>query len=78
MSYREVMELPIRAFWLMSANINRLFAERDMRLLSVTAAVNSTEGMQEKIDMLSTEIGKVTRFDEVFDNSAMESLMNSL
>jgi hypothetical protein len=78
MSYREVMELPIRAFWLMSANINRLFAEHDMRLLSVTAAVNSTEGMQEKIDMLSTEIGKVTRFDEVFDSSAMESLMNSL
>ena len=78
MSYREVMELPIRAFWLMSANINRLFAERDMRLLSVTAAVNSTEGMQEKIDILSNEIGKVTRFDEVFDSSAMESLMNSL
>lgn len=78
MSYREVMSLPIRAFWLMSANLNRLFAERDMRQLTIAAAVDSSEGMQEKVEQLTTEIGRVTRFEEVFDQEAMTSLMASL
>lgn len=78
MSYREVMSLPVRTFWLMSGNINRLFAERDMRLLSVTAAVNSSEGMSEKVDELTAEIGRVTRFESVLDVSALEKLKLSL
>ena len=72
------MNLPIRTFWLMSSNINRLFAERDMRLLSVTAAVNSSEGMKEKVDELTAEIGRVTLFEEVFDSVGMANLIASL
>lgn len=72
------MNLPIRTFWLMSSNMNRLFAERDMRLLSVTAAVNSSEGMKEKVDELTAEIGRVTLFEEVFDSVGMANLIASL
>lgn len=72
------MNLPVRAFWLMSGNINRLFAEHDMRLLSVTAAVNSSEGMQEKVNELTSEIGRVTRFEAMFDVDALELLKSSL
>lgn len=78
MSYREVMCLPIRTFWLLSTNINRLFAEHDMRLLSVTAAVNSSDGMKDKINELTQELGRITRFEEVFDASALMLLKSSL
>lgn len=78
MSYWDVMRLPIRTFWLMSANINRLFAERDMRLLSVTAAANSSEGMKGKVDELTHELGQVTRFEEVFDSDALMLLKSIL
>ena len=78
MSYREVMSLPIRTFWFMSECINRIRAELDMRSLSVSAAVNSSEGMKEKFDELSRDLGKVTQFEELFDASGMELLLASL
>ena len=78
MSYREVMSLPIRTFWLMSSNINRLFAERDMRLLSVFVAANNSEGMSDKIKELTQELGSVTRFEETLDVNALMLLRDSL
>ena len=78
MSYWEVMRLPIRAFWTMSGNLNRLFAERDMRLLSVNAAVNGSEGIKDKVEELSQELGRVTRYETVFDADALELLKSSL
>lgn len=78
MSYREVMSLPMRTFWLFNKNINRLFAEQDMRRISVLSSVNASEGLSEKIDELTQELGHVTTFEEVFDADAMSSLMATM
>ena len=78
MSYWDVKRLPIRAFWLLSGNINRLMAEADMRHMSAAAAINSSDGIKDKFDDLSREMGSITRFEEVFDVDAMEFLKSSL
>ncbi|WKZ86345.1 hypothetical protein N5B55_05165 [Ralstonia pickettii] len=55
--------MPIRRFWLMSNNINRLMAERDMRALSVAGSAQSGEGFTEYRQQLILEIGTVLRDD---------------
>lgn len=56
MSYREVMALPIRAFWLMCECINRVQAEFDIRQLSIAASAQSGEGYAEYRKSLVLEI----------------------
>lgn len=77
MSYWDTKRLPIRAFWLMSGNINRLMAESDMRHMSAVSSLNDTDGIKEKFSELSRELGKVTKFEEVFDADAMERFKSS-
>ncbi|MFP3609176.1 hypothetical protein SB778_03565 [Paraburkholderia sp. SIMBA_050] len=38
------MELPIRAFWTLNRNINRLLAETDLRALMLHVSRQSSEG----------------------------------
>ena len=61
MGYREVMGIPIRAFWLLNENINRLFAETDIRQLSVLASARSSEGAKEMNTNLTIELGEVLK-----------------
>ena len=61
MSYREVMDLPIRAFWLMHGNIRRITAGEDIRTLSVSMAAQSGDGARECHDRLVLEMGEVMR-----------------
>jgi len=62
----------------MSENINRMNAERDLRQLTVLAAANSSEGFTEKLEGLQSELGRVTKFEEVFDASAMADLLMNM
>ncbi|PLC44565.1 hypothetical protein C0Q88_07755 [Ralstonia pickettii] len=55
--------MPLKRFWLMSNNINRLMAERDMRSLSVAGSAQSGEGFAEYRQQLILEIGTVLRDD---------------
>lgn len=59
MNYREVMDLPIQAFWLMWSNVRRIRAGEDMRLMMVGAAVQSADGIQECQERLVLEMGDV-------------------
>lgn len=44
MNYWQVMDLPIRVFWLMNGNISRILAEKDIRSLEVGIASQSADG----------------------------------
>lgn len=57
MSYREVMEMPLRAFWSFQGQVNRLRAEEDLRAIQVTAAGQSGEVYKEVSETLRTEHG---------------------
>ena len=59
MSYREVLGLPIRAFWLFNRNIDRLRAETDLRELCVAANSQSTDGVNATRERLVLELGVV-------------------
>ena len=59
MSYRDVLAMPIRAFWLFSGNIRRVRADSDMRSLMVAAAAQSAEGIESLQERFVVEVGMV-------------------
>lgn len=67
MSYREVLAMPIRAFWLFSGNIRRLRADSDMRSLMVATAAQSAEGIENHQERLVLELGMVMNDSPVLD-----------
>lgn len=64
MSDRQILDLPVTRFWLMSRSIDRISAERDMRMAMVVGAVQSVEGTEELFKRLQDEMGKVVVFNE--------------
>lgn len=56
MTYWEVMGLPIRAFWMLNRNINRLLAEEDLRAFMLHVSRQAAEPAQEYETKLRTEI----------------------
>lgn len=64
MGYEEVMRLPIRTFWLMSGNIDRIEARKDMRAITVAQFAQATpEGVQQFRDALVIEAGDIVKLD---------------
>jgi len=64
LSYRELLSLPIRTFWRMHSNINRIRAEDNLRTLQVAVASQS-EGVAKYRDHLVVELGKTTEVDPI-------------
>ncbi len=58
-SYQEALNLPLKTFWMMSNNINRIGAEEDIRRLAVTAAASSDKGFKATQEALQREMGDV-------------------
>lgn len=75
MSYETVMIMPIRSFWLMLGNINRISAERDMRSLSVATASRSTKDSNNQYrQSLVVEMGDVSRLEHTLDRDGLNDL----
>jgi hypothetical protein len=62
MGYREVMSLPVRAFWVMNRNIDRLRAEEDLRSIKVGIATQSDEANKKITEHLFKERGEWITF----------------
>ena len=60
--YREVMNLPVRAFWVMNQNVDRLRAEEDLRQIQVGIAIQSDVNYRGTIEALNNERGEWVRF----------------
>lgn len=70
MSYEEVMALPVRTFWFMNQNIERIQAQKDMRSLTVAVCgQGGGEAAQEFRQKLVIEAGTVVKlkFDPMRD-----------
>lgn len=87
MDFEKVLNLPIRVFWLLSKNIQRIQARQDLRTLNINTAValgsnginaNSIGTMR---DQLSDELGvfiKVSNnpMDAQLDRDGLNALRN--
>ena len=59
--YRETLDLPLRTFWLMSTNVNRIAAENDIRRLSVAGGAGSSDAFKGANEALRAEMGVVVK-----------------
>lgn len=61
-TYQVVLALPIKTFWLMNGNIDRIMAHKDMRSLSVAVAAQANgEAAKELRQRLVAEAGTVVK-----------------
>lgn len=77
MNYRDVLDLPLKAFWMLDRNISRIKAEDDLRQvrLSALASSGSKEALENFMTELSDEVGKPIQQDQsVMEPGAMDRL----
>jgi hypothetical protein len=58
---RDVLTMPLKRFWLLSGNVNRIQAEQDMRRMFTNAAAQTGEGLKDYSAKLREEIGNIAR-----------------
>jgi len=63
-SYAEVMTLPLKTFWLMSRNVDRIQAQKDMRSLTVAVCSESAEGAATYRQRLVVEAGTLVKLED--------------
>ena len=64
MGYEEILRMPIRTFWSFYAQISRIQAELDTRLLDVIIGSKSQEGVKELQKHLKKAMGDPIVIDE--------------
>lgn len=75
MSYEAVLELPIKTFWLLSSNINKITAERDIRkfnLLLGSQMGGTKDGVTDQLKRLHEEMGTPIKRAVVIDNGKLD------
>jgi hypothetical protein len=60
-----VLAMPVSAFWMMNKNIDRLYAETDIRMLYVVAHAQSGDGVVQFSEKMHNQMGEVFVIDEV-------------
>jgi hypothetical protein len=76
MSYRETLKLPIKTFWSLNRQVDRLRAEEDQRQLRLANAAQSAEGAKSLTEELSREIGTPVVMEKKFDADAFANLQD--
>ncbi len=66
--------MPIKAFWLLNANLDRCTAEQDLRAFSLALNSQAPEGAKEKIASLRTQMGMIYREKPKLDRKGLASL----
>jgi len=69
LSYRNTLKLPLKTFWSLNRQVNRLRAEKDQRQLRLAGA-QSKEAAQAIVEMLNREIGTPVILQKSFDEGA--------
>jgi len=80
LSYQEVWELPLSAFWMLNRNLSRLMAEEDKRAVTKDQFVQSEnyEEIKRFVDSLDLEMGPVTIVEQPLDREGLNALKESL
>jgi len=58
------MGLPIKTFWMLNNNIERVQAQKDMRALTVAVCSQGSEAAQSHRETLVIEVGTIVKLDE--------------
>lgn len=76
MDYRTVMAMPLRTFWSLNRQINRIRAEKDQRLLRLLVNANSPtpEGLKALNESLRQEIEMPVLVEKQFDAAKFDEL----
>lgn len=64
MAFDAVLDTPLKRFWFLVNQIDRLKAEENLRLLQVTGAANDAEAIQIALENLKNEMGQVFVWEE--------------
>lgn len=67
--YWDVLSLPIKTFWSLNRQVNRLRAEADIRSLRITSAAASGEAATKLHDELQREIETPVLVEKKFDEA---------
>lgn len=62
---KKLLGTPLTTFWMLHRNIDRLLAEKDMRVADVAIRSQSEEGVRGLLTDLREQVGKVVDFDRV-------------
>lgn len=57
-------KLPVKTFWLMHKNVDRLMAEDTLRQVSALAYSQSGDGFDKFVSSLRKQMGTIAEFDE--------------
>lgn len=57
-------KLPIKTFWLLHKNVDRMMAEDSLRLVSALAYSQSSDGFDKFVNGLRKQLGTIAEFDE--------------
>lgn len=60
--------MPIRCFWLLHQNINRISAQEDMRALSISVVCQSKENTLKYRESLELEMGRVFEYRHTMES----------
>jgi len=66
--------MPLRRFWLMSGNVGRISAAKDLRRLRFQLGVGSEDGFKTYREDLLTELGNIQTIEEKLDREGLKSL----
>ena len=62
--YDALLKTPIKRFWFLNRQVDRLRAEDDLRRMKVLVAVNSNESFQQALDGFTKQMGTIAVFEE--------------
>lgn len=74
MEYPAVLRLPLRTFWSLNRQIDRIRAEREQRLLRLYSAAQEPKAAEKLAESLEGQIGKPVIFEKKFDSGKFEEL----
>lgn len=67
--------MPIKAFWLMNANLDRLNAETDIRQLSLLVNSTNGENVKAKHEELKAQMGMIFQEKPKLDKKGLAELL---
>ena len=77
MSDAQVLDMPLRRFWLLHRNIDRIAAEEGQRALHIAAMSQSGEGYSDLMEKLQERVGEVVVFDEDTTEQELKFIPNA-
>jgi hypothetical protein len=72
--YQELLDMPIRCFWELSRNINRIQAHNDLRSMSIAMYSQGQEAALKYRERLEIEMGKVFEYSITHEDLKKEKL----